>query len=465
MINRKQRSGSRKTHCFSRALRHELLESRSLMAGDILDTPTDPNVDISSGYAEVRAALDFEGDVDALRLNVSNDDSFSAGAWKANGEPLRFRVLDAAGQDVSDTLVDSSGVISLVGSAKGQYSLQISSGTDEAAEYIVRVKTWSDGVSILPDSSEPGGEDPTGRDPANREPDIGTPDGSEPDGRGSDGTKQDGRGSDDDIISIYLRDGVYYYGEEPKRPEGDSSSGSDSEVVILEGRSPDGQSPDGDVDIKPIICDGMFLPGGDLNPVEGSSASGEEPVVGNSDGSTTDGGRPGDDFDIRIVLRDGVYYYEGGSDRTKEDVPSNDGPDDRELVFQPVQGNMRLAMYNAESPADVDGDESLSPLDALALINLLNTQGGGDIRSFARSAGAQGESSQRASYYDTNNDGYISPLDVLFVINQLNLQSSANSAMPFVGERETDSTDSAFAAAVDWAFASGEDDEDETGLL
>ncbi|MFN9714689.1 MAG: hypothetical protein ACK57G_12930, partial [Planctomycetota bacterium] len=70
MINRKQRSGSRKTHCFSRALRHELLESRSLMAGDILDTPTEPNVDISSGYAEVRAALDFEGDVDALRLIV-----------------------------------------------------------------------------------------------------------------------------------------------------------------------------------------------------------------------------------------------------------------------------------------------------------------------------------------------------------------------------------------------------------
>jgi hypothetical protein len=377
MINRKQRSGSRKTHCFSRALRHELLESRSLMAGDILDTPTDPNVDISSGYAEVRAALDFEGDVDALRLNVSNHDSFSAGAWKANGEPLRFRVLDAAGQDVSDTLVDSSGVVSLVGSAKGQYSLQISSETDEVADYMVRVKAWTEGFP--PDSSEPDGDPVSGDDPV----------------------------SGHDPVSGY--------------PDGRDPSKEDPEVGI-----PDGKDPDG---------------------------------------TDQDGGRPGDDFDIRIVLRDGVYYYEGGSERTKEDVPSNDGPDDSELVFQPVQGNMPLAMYNAESPADVDGDESLSPLDALALINLLNTQGGGDIRSFARSAGAQGESSQVASYYDTNNDGYISPLDVLFVINQLNLQSSANSAMPFVGESETDSTDSAFAATVDWAFASGEDDEDETGLL
>lgn len=371
MINRKQRSGSRKTHRFSRALRHELLESRSLMAGDILDTPTDPNVDISSGYAKVRAALDFEGDVDALRLNVSNDDSFSAGAWKANGEPLRFRVLDAAGQDVSNTLVDSSGVVSLVGSAKGQYSLQISSETDEVVEYMVRVKVWTEGVP--------------------------------PDGRERDGDPVSG----DEPVSGY--------------PDGRDPSKEDPEVGI-----PDGKGPDG---------------------------------------TDQDGGRPDDEFDIRIILRDGVYYYEGGSERTKEDVPSNDGPDDRELVFQPVQGDMPLAMYNAESPADVDGDESLSPLDALALINLLNTQGGGDIRSFARSAEAQGESSQSASYYDTNNDGYISPLDVLLVINQLNLRSSANSAMPFVGASETDSTDAAFAAAVDWAFASGEDDEDETGLL
>jgi len=51
MINRKLRSVSRKTHCSSRVLRHELLESRNLMAGDILDSPTDPNNDTSSGQA------------------------------------------------------------------------------------------------------------------------------------------------------------------------------------------------------------------------------------------------------------------------------------------------------------------------------------------------------------------------------------------------------------------------------
>jgi hypothetical protein len=121
-------------------------------------------------------------------------------------------------------------------------------------------------------------------------------------------------------------------------------------------------------------------------------------------------------------------------------------------------------MHNTSSPADVDGDNSLTPLDALVLINLLNSRGGGAVGSFAPSAAAQGESLPSNSFIDTNNDGYISPLDVLFVINQLNLQSSRNSEMPSAGESEPDNTDSAYAAAVDWAFSSGEDEKDKPGL-
>ena len=466
MIHRKERSRSRKTHCFTRALRHEWLEGRNLMAGDIVDTPVDPNIDTSSGQAEVRAAIDFEGDIDALRLNVSNYDSFAAGAWKATGEPLKLRVLDATGQDVSGTVVDPSGVISLVGSAEGQYSLQISSETDEAAEYIVRVKTWSDGVSIPPDSSEPGGEDPTGRDPANREPDIGIPDGSEPDGRGSDGTKPDGQRPDDDIISIYLRDGVYYFGEEPKRPEGDSSSGSDSEVVMLEGWSPDRQSPDGDVDIKPIICDGMFLPRGDLNPVEGISASGEEPGVGNSDGSKTDGRRPDDDSEIRIYLRDGVYYYGNEGEPPADGSSSIDGESDGERGVRPVwQEGIMLRMHNEVTPADVNGDSSLTPLDALVLINLLNTRGGGSVSSYASWAQSQGAGANGSTFVDTNNDGFISPLDVLFVINQLNSRVASGTMAASAGGENSSSKDAAFANVADWIAVPDVDDEEELGLF
>ncbi len=112
----------------------------------------------------------------------------------------------------------------------------------------------------------------------------------------------------------------------------------------------------------------------------------------------------------------------------------------------------------------MDGDHSLTALDALVLINLLNSRGGGAVSDFAPSAAAQGESLPSNSFIDTNNDGDISPLDVLFVINQLNLQSSRNSEMPSAGESEPDNTDSAYAAAVDWAFSSGEDEKDKPGL-
>jgi hypothetical protein len=357
MMNRNQRSRSRKTHCFSRALRHELLECRNLMAGDIVDTPADPFIDISSGHAEVRAALDFEGDIDALRLDVSTYDSFAAGAWKTNGESLKLRVLDATGQDISDTVVDSSGVISLVGSATGAYSLAVSSDTNEVADYIVRVKAWTDGVwTTLPETDETddadGSKDPSGGDPSGRDPEVGIPDGSGVDMEGS------------------------------------------------------------------------------------------------------DGGKPEEDFDIRIVLRDGVYHYEDEVKRPVGDSPSSDGEGGGQLI----DVSMPLRKHNAALPADVDGDASLTPLDALKLINLLNQYGGGDVASFSASLMQSGRS-QDDRFIDTNDDGFISPLDVLFVINKLNSQSSESAVASIAGEGGPAESDTSHAVATDWVFSSGDDDE------
>ena len=327
MINRKQRSRSRKTHCFSRALRHELLECRNLMAGDIVDTPTDPFIELSSGQAEVRASLDFEGDVDALRLDVSTYDSFAAGAWKTNGESLKIRVLDATGQDISETVVDSSGVISLVGSATGAYSLAVSSDPYEVADYIVRVKAWTEGGwTTFPDTDDADGR----KDPSGGDPEVGIPDGS----------------------------------------------------------------------------------GGD----------------------TPDRG-PGEDSDIRIVLRDGVYYYEDEVKRPAGDSPSSDGSGAGEGGGQLIEVSLPRSKHNAASPADVDGDTRLTPLDALGLIYLLNQFGGGDVASVG-ALSAQAGGSQDDMFIDTNNDGFISPLDVLFVINQLNNQAHVTPGAAAVAEGE-----------------------------
>ena len=66
--------------------------------------------------------------------------------------------------------------------------------------------------------------------------------------------------------------------------------------------------------------------------------------------------------------------------------------------------------HNALLPTDVDMDGSTSPLDALVVINEINSKGSYDANQPTMS--------------DTNNDGFISPLDVLMVINDLNSGST-----------------------------------------
>lgn len=73
--------------------------------------------------------------------------------------------------------------------------------------------------------------------------------------------------------------------------------------------------------------------------------------------------------------------------------------------------------HNAEMPADVDGDRSVVPLDALILINELNR---GGSRLLSQPAEGEGEAGSEWIYYDVNNDGYLTPLDAMRVINVLN---------------------------------------------
>jgi hypothetical protein len=78
---------------------------------------------------------------------------------------------------------------------------------------------------------------------------------------------------------------------------------------------------------------------------------------------------------------------------------------------------------NRLQPLDVSNDGGVSPIDALLVINSLNTAG---------SRSLSGESSGEAAhpFYDVNRDGFLSPLDALRVINYLN--------RPNPGEGEAD---------------------------
>lgn len=65
--------------------------------------------------------------------------------------------------------------------------------------------------------------------------------------------------------------------------------------------------------------------------------------------------------------------------------------------------------HNDDNPYDVDGNGTVSPLDALAIINYLNLYGPGPVGPGDPGFG-----------YDVNGDGQVTALDALLVINRLN---------------------------------------------
>jgi len=80
------------------------------------------------------------------------------------------------------------------------------------------------------------------------------------------------------------------------------------------------------------------------------------------------------------------------------------------------------ALYGSSNPAnplDVSDDGTVSPADALMVINALNNP---RLAPSGAAGGAEGQSA--APYYDVNGDGHITPLDALLVINYLNAKSS-----------------------------------------
>ncbi len=71
-----------------------------------------------------------------------------------------------------------------------------------------------------------------------------------------------------------------------------------------------------------------------------------------------------------------------------------------------------MPFHNSLVAADVNGDFSISPLDALVVINRLNSQGAGSLAGQAPI--------DAASFVDADNDNTLSPLDALIVINAIN---------------------------------------------
>lgn len=102
-------------------------------------------------------------------------------------------------------------------------------------------------------------------------------------------------------------------------------------------------------------------------------------------------------------------------------------------------GGSGEGLTNPHNAYDVNNDGAVSPIDALILINKLNSRNG--IQSFS-DQGASGESTPHY-FIDVDGDGKLSPLDALSVINYINSSPrvSNNTLEQLGGSGEGESTD------------------------
>ncbi len=82
-----------------------------------------------------------------------------------------------------------------------------------------------------------------------------------------------------------------------------------------------------------------------------------------------------------------------------------------------VGGGGEGEFTNPNNRYDVNNDGFVTPMDVLALVNMLNLTGSIDLSPFV---GGEGENGGKGPYFDVNGDLRVTPMDVLAVVNVLN---------------------------------------------
>ncbi len=122
--------------------------------------------------------------------------------------------------------------------------------------------------------------------------------------------------------------------------------------------------------------------------------------------------------DGQLKLKDEVSLSIADDDALSVTVTATSatGGDSISNAFTIAVGVARSPFQNPVEPRDVNGDGQITPVDALILINQLNSFGPGPLGGNS----ARGGSGEGPMWVDVNGDGIISPLDVLIIINWLN---------------------------------------------
>ncbi len=132
-------------------------------------------------------------------------------------------------------------------------------------------------------------------------------------------------------------------------------------------------------------------------------------------------------------------------------VPSDGVPALTILDEELEASSINIRWHNGSNPRDVDDDQSVTPLDALRIIDQINQHG-------SRQGEGVGE-----IFCDVDNDGSISPLDALSVINWLNSKSGGEAEG--VGDRSdwASTVENLFASEIDWLPESGSEGSSQFG--
>jgi VCBS repeat-containing protein len=172
-----------------------------------------------------------------------------------------------------------------------------------------------------------------------------------------------------------------------------------------------------------VVAPGLL--GNDYHP-DGKSFVGQPQLVVTSQGVAVQIGADGSfQFDptTKTVFRK-LGDGETALDSFLYQIVDADGRQGIGTVVVTVHGISDPPYHNAANPPDVSGDDGVSPLDALLVINLVNNYGTGAIPP----------ATPLDLYVDVNADGLLTAGDALGVINYLNAATAAGEGEATLGQ-------------------------------
>lgn len=132
-----------------------------------------------------------------------------------------------------------------------------------------------------------------------------------------------------------------------------------------------------------------------------------------------------------LKLRDGVYLIRADQQEAQVVITAHQTElpfdSNAETFLIDVVANAN-PFHNPESPYDVNGDDQVTPLDALLILNAISQNG---------AAGPISDFQPPGRYWDVNGDGMITPLDALLILNYLNVQGRPTAVSEPEGDGES----------------------------